>query len=137
MSMPGMLESFLNVGINETIAEGMAATPRYAWAAWDSYRRFLQFWGMSHGLGRQLFDELMRDAKERYGVPKKALLAPRGWGSSPCATARCWRSAACGWSRSPSSSCWPAWSACTARGTPSTRASTGARSTSPTSGAPR
>ena len=76
LSMPGMLESFLNVGINETIAEGMAMTPRYAWAAWDSYRRFLQFWGMSHGLGRQHFDELMSEAKERYGVPKKALLAP-------------------------------------------------------------
>jgi pyruvate,orthophosphate dikinase len=61
VSMPGMLETFLNVGINEEIAEGMTATPRYAWAAWDSYRRFLQFWGMSHGLDRQHFDELMRE----------------------------------------------------------------------------
>lgn len=76
VSMPGMLETFLNVGINETIAEGMATTPRYAWAAWDSYRRFLQFWGMSHGIGRQLFDELMSEAKQRHGVPKKALLEP-------------------------------------------------------------
>ena len=76
VSMPGMLESFLNVGINEAIAEGMATTPRYAWAAWDSYRRFLQFWGMSHGLGRHLFDELMNEAKQRHGVPKKALLEP-------------------------------------------------------------
>ena len=76
VSMPGMLESFLNVGINETIAEGMAAMPRYSWAAWDSYRRFLQFWGMSHGLGRHHFDELMSEAKQRHGVPKKALLAP-------------------------------------------------------------
>ena len=76
VSMPGMLESFLNVGINQAIAEGMAARPRYAWAAWDSYRRFLQFWGMSLGLGRHLFDELMADAKRRHGVPKKALLEP-------------------------------------------------------------
>jgi pyruvate, orthophosphate dikinase len=71
-----MLESFLNVGINETIAEGMATMPRHSWAAWDSYRRFLQFWGMSLGLGRHLFDELMSDAKQRHGVPKKALLEP-------------------------------------------------------------
>lgn len=76
ISMPGMLESLLNVGINEEIAEGMAARERCAWAAWDAYRRFLQFWGMSHGLGRQLFDSLMTEAKQRHGVPKKHLLAP-------------------------------------------------------------
>jgi len=76
ISMPGMLESFLNVGINEEIAAGMSAEPRCAWAAWDAYRRFLQFWGMNHGLERDLFDELIRDAKHRHSVPKKALLSP-------------------------------------------------------------
>ena len=78
ISMPGMLETFLNVGMNNEIAEGLAARPGRAWGAWDAYRRLLQFWGMSHGLGRDLFDELMRDAKRRYGAAKKAQL-PAGW----------------------------------------------------------
>ena len=77
ISMPGMLDSFLNVGINAQIVEGLAATSGSPWAAWDSYRRFLQFWGMSHGLERDLFDDLMSRAKERFEVPKKALLSAR------------------------------------------------------------
>lgn len=74
ISMPGMLGSFLNVGINPGIAEGVAARSGSAWAAWDAYRRFLQFWGMSRGLDRDLFDALMSQAKARYAVPKKAQL---------------------------------------------------------------
>ena len=76
ISMPGMLDTFLNVGINEQIAEGFAARCGSPWAAWDSYRRFLQFWGMSQGLERDLFDGLMREAKQRYGAAKKSHLPP-------------------------------------------------------------
>jgi pyruvate, orthophosphate dikinase len=75
ISMPGMLTTFLNVGMTPQIAEGLAIT-RGAWAAWDAYRRFVQFWGMSHGLSRDLFDNAMRDAKRRIGVPRKAMLPP-------------------------------------------------------------
>lgn len=74
ISMPGMLTSFLNVGMNLAITEGLAARPGRDWAAWDAYRRFLQFWGMSHGLDRDGFDEIIRAAKQARGVPKKALL---------------------------------------------------------------
>ena len=49
LSMPGMLATFLNVGMNPAIAEGVASV-RGEWAAWDSYRRFVQSWGMAHGL---------------------------------------------------------------------------------------
>lgn len=74
ISMPGMLTSFLNVGINEEIVEGLAASRGSPWAAWDAYRRFIQFWGMSHGLDRDLFDGLMSDAKSRFSAQKKAQL---------------------------------------------------------------
>jgi pyruvate,orthophosphate dikinase len=74
VSMPGMLDSFLNVGINQEIAAGVAALRGRPWAAWDAYRRFLQFWGMSQGVDRDLFDDLIRAAKRRASVPKKALL---------------------------------------------------------------
>jgi pyruvate,orthophosphate dikinase len=76
ISMPGMLDTFLNVGINEAIAEGFAARCGSPWAAWDAYRRFLQFWGMSQGLDRDLFDGLMRAAKQRYRAAKKSHLSP-------------------------------------------------------------
>ena len=46
VSLPGMMKSFLNVGINESIAENLSTKENFKWAAWDSYRRFLQTWGM-------------------------------------------------------------------------------------------
>lgn len=76
ISLPGMMHSFLNVGINETIAEGLAKKKDYAWAAWDSYRRFLQTWGMFHDLERNFFDEIMSDYKQRYMITKKIQFKP-------------------------------------------------------------
>ena len=76
ISMPGMLDSFLNVGLDPEIAEGIAHHRQRPWAAWDAYRRFIQMWGMSHGMPRDPFDGLIRTAKERASVPKKALLPP-------------------------------------------------------------
>jgi pyruvate, orthophosphate dikinase len=76
LSMPGMLETFLNVGINPLVAAGLAADPDRSWAAWDAYRRFLQLWGMSHGIERDRFDALMADAKRRHGVSRKSALSP-------------------------------------------------------------
>ncbi len=73
ISLPGMMRSFLNVGINETIAEGLSRKNRHQWAAWDSYRRFLQTWGMFQGLERNIFDEIIARFKERYLVTKKFL----------------------------------------------------------------
>ena len=64
VSLPGMMHSFLNVGINEAIAEGLAQREGFGWAAWDSYRRFLQIWGMFHGLDRNFFDTIIDTYKE-------------------------------------------------------------------------
>jgi pyruvate, orthophosphate dikinase len=76
ISLPGMMHSFLNVGLNETIAEGLSKNPQYRWAAWDSYRRFLQTWGMFQGLERNIFDEVMNSFKLKYGVTKKIQFRP-------------------------------------------------------------
>jgi pyruvate,orthophosphate dikinase len=67
-----MLDTFLNVGINEQIAEGLGARSGSSWGAWDAYRRFIQFWGMGHDIARDQFDELMRSVKAELGVAKKA-----------------------------------------------------------------
>jgi len=71
ISLPGMMHSFLNVGINEAIAEGLGKKRHYRWAAWDSYRRFLQTWGMFKGLERNVFDEIIDRFKQQYNVTRK------------------------------------------------------------------
>ena len=76
ISLPGMMCSILNVGINETIAEGLAQKEDYQWAAWDSYRRFLQTWAMFRGIDRNVFDEIMKSYKSRYAVAKKFQFNP-------------------------------------------------------------
>jgi pyruvate,orthophosphate dikinase len=76
ISLPGMMHSFLNVGINEKIAEGLGKKKGYEWATWDSYRRFLQSWGMFHGLERNIFDEIITGFKQRYMVEKKIQFSP-------------------------------------------------------------
>jgi pyruvate,orthophosphate dikinase len=76
ISLPGMMCSFLNVGINETIAEGLARKEDHQWAAWDSYRRFLQTWGMFQGLERNIFDEIINSYKNRYAIAKKFQFNP-------------------------------------------------------------
>jgi pyruvate,orthophosphate dikinase len=76
ISLPGMMRSFLNVGINEKIAEGLARKEGHQWAAWDSYRRFLQTWGMFQGLERNIFDEIINSYKASHMVAKKFQFEP-------------------------------------------------------------
>ncbi|MGB5218569.1 MAG: PEP/pyruvate-binding domain-containing protein, partial [Smithella sp.] len=76
VSLPGMMKSFLNVGINEAIAENLSKKEDFQWAAWDSYRRFLQMWGMFQGLNRNFFDAIIDEYKQKYGVERKILFLP-------------------------------------------------------------
>lgn len=66
VSMPGMMNTFLNVGINEAVVEGLIAETREKWFAWDNYRRFIQSWGMSFGMQRDVFDAIMYKQKKKY-----------------------------------------------------------------------
>lgn len=76
VSMPGMMNTFLNVGLNEPIAEGLIRKTHSPWFAWDNYRRFLQSWGMSYGMERDIFDAVMGDFKAKYGVSRKGEFTP-------------------------------------------------------------
>ena len=71
ISQPGMMETFLNVGINEKIAQGLATYSENEWFAWDSYRRFLQCYGMALGLQRNDFDAIIASYKNKMGIPLK------------------------------------------------------------------
>ena len=63
ISMPGLMSTFVNVGLNDALAETLAAKSGLGWAAWDSYRRFLQSWAMSDGIDRDFFDAIMTEFK--------------------------------------------------------------------------
>ena len=71
ISQPGMMDTFLDVGISEEIAAGMAETTGNAWFAWDCYRRFIQCYGMGHGLSRDDFDAIIKTFKELWDIPLK------------------------------------------------------------------
>ncbi|HEY8603102.1 pyruvate, phosphate dikinase [Tsuneonella suprasediminis] len=68
VSMPGMMDTVLNLGLNDETVQGLAATSEDARFAWDSYRRFIQMYsdvvlGLDHGL----FEEALEIAKEDKG----------------------------------------------------------------------
>ncbi len=71
VSQPGMMDTFLNVGMNEKIAAGIGAQTDNAWFAWDNYRRFLQCYGMAFGLERDDFDAIINELKRRAGIAFK------------------------------------------------------------------
>ncbi|MEN6438373.1 MAG: PEP/pyruvate-binding domain-containing protein [Syntrophobacter sp.] len=76
VSMPGMMNTFLNVGINEEIVEGLIAQMGQAWFAWDNYRRFIQSWAMSFGMARDEFGTIMNQFKKKYGRQVKREFSP-------------------------------------------------------------
>ena len=71
LSMPGMMNSILNVGLNLETVEGLAKVSGNLWFAWDTYRRFIQSWAMAFGVQRDFFNHLMREHKRKYKVKKK------------------------------------------------------------------
>ena len=76
ISMPGLMTTFVNVGLNDELAEALSRKPGFEWAAWDGYRRLLQSWAMSAGIDRDFFDAIMTEFKGRYGVERKLDFTP-------------------------------------------------------------
>ncbi len=70
-SMPGMMDTILNLGLNEEVVEALAAksgNPRWAW---DCYRRFIQMYSdVVMEVGKKYFEQLIDKMKEEKGVEK-------------------------------------------------------------------
>ena len=68
-SMPGMMDTILNLGLNEDVVEAISAksgNPRWAW---DCYRRFIQMYSdVVMEVGKKYFEELIDEMKEKKGV---------------------------------------------------------------------
>ena len=75
VSMPGMMDTVLNMGLNDIAVEGLAAKTNNPRFAWDSYRRFVQMYGdVVLGLKPESkedidpFEEIMEELKEERGI---------------------------------------------------------------------
>ena len=68
-SMPGMMDTILNLGLNEDVVEAMGAKSNNPRWAWDCYRRFIQMYSdVVMGVGKSYFEQLIDEMKEAKGV---------------------------------------------------------------------
>jgi pyruvate, orthophosphate dikinase len=68
-SMPGMMETVLNVGLNDESVQGLAAQSGSERFAWDSYRRLIQMFGKTVlGIEGELFDDALDEVKREQGT---------------------------------------------------------------------
>jgi len=80
ISMPGMMDTVLNLGLNDETVEGLAATSGDERFAWDSYRRFIQMYSdvvleLDHGA----FEEALDIAKEDRGYDLDTEMTAADW----------------------------------------------------------
>jgi pyruvate,orthophosphate dikinase len=80
VSMPGMMDTVLNLGLNDATVEGLSEVSGDARFAWDSYRRFIQMYsdvvlGLDHGR----FEEALEIVKEDNGYMNDVELAASDW----------------------------------------------------------
>ena len=68
-SMPGMMDTILNLGLNETVVNAIAEKSNNPRWAWDCYRRFIQMYSdVVMEVGKKYFEELIDKMKESRGV---------------------------------------------------------------------
>ena len=68
-SMPGMMDTILNLGLNDEVVEGLAELTGNARFAYDSYRRFIQmFSDVVMGIAKPKFEKIIDEIKEERGV---------------------------------------------------------------------
>jgi len=75
VSMPGMMSTILNVGMNDAKFEQLAAASNNRRFALDCYRRFLQMFGdVVLGMDKEVYEKIIQEAKERRGIENDAML---------------------------------------------------------------
>lgn len=68
-SMPGMMDTILNLGLNETTLQGLIKTDKDTRFAWDSLRRFMQMYGnVVMGIKGENFEHAITSLKNKYGI---------------------------------------------------------------------
>src|SRR5881628_1320185 len=71
VSMPGMMETILNLGLNDETVQGLVAGAKNPRFAYDSYRRFVQMYGsVVFDLSRKPFEQMLEEHRQRCGVER-------------------------------------------------------------------
>jgi pyruvate, orthophosphate dikinase len=71
VSMPGMMETILNLGLNDTTVQGLTAQSGNPQFAWDSYRRFVQMYGsVVFELSKKPFEQILDQHKQRCRIDR-------------------------------------------------------------------
>jgi len=80
VSMPGMMDTVLNLGLNDATVEGLIAASQDPRFAWDSYRRFIQMYGsVVLGVEHHRFEEIIEHAKLDSGFYEDTALTAQDW----------------------------------------------------------
>jgi len=79
-SMPGMMETILNLGLNDHSVTGLAGVTRNERFAYDAYRRFVQMYStVVMGLSKEDLEHRLRAMKQRLGVKEDTAVPASGW----------------------------------------------------------
>ncbi len=79
-SMPGMMDTVLNIGLNDQVVEGMVVLTEDERFVYDSYRRLVQMFGsVVLGIADEPFEEVITETREKYGVKTDADLPAEAW----------------------------------------------------------
>lgn len=79
-SMPGMMETILNLGLNQRSVEGLSKATDNARFAWDAYRRFVQMYSsVVIGLPKEDLEARLRGMKAKIGVKDDTQVSADGW----------------------------------------------------------
>src|ERR1700754_1784204 len=79
-SMPGMMDTVLNLGLNDETVEGLAKLAGDRRFAFDSYRRFIQMYSnVVLGLDHHMFEEILDDHKDSLAVSVDTQLTAENW----------------------------------------------------------
>lgn len=79
-SMPGMMDTVLNLGLNTTTVKGLAAKSGDARFAWDSYRRFIQMYGdVVLEVAHHDFEDILEDYKNEHKLTNDTDITAEGW----------------------------------------------------------
>jgi pyruvate, orthophosphate dikinase len=80
VSMPGMMDTVLNLGLNDLTVEALGETANDPRFAWDSYRRFIQMYGsVVLGVDHHRFEEVIEHAKLETGIIEDTALSAEDW----------------------------------------------------------
>lgn len=80
VSMPGMMDTVLNLGLNDETVEGLVQGSGEARFAYDSYRRFIQMYGdVVMGIDRSLFEDHLEHLKDKRGLNADTDLTADDW----------------------------------------------------------